>query len=206
VTALLALKAYSELADQAGVGCVVGRVAPATNETLCQGRIRSAVSDKIEKTWHSPNLRNSSICNSSTIETWRLFLSPSIVALCSLLACETNAYMTEKQYDAGTRHYDHCKCQWMLRLALLTMIPDASRLPRWRYIIRQSLLPLVRAETPPLARLQQIARSPILDSYFAFSANLGTHTFFMIFLPIMFWGGHEEYARALVMFCRKDMH
>ena len=80
----------------------------------------------------------------------------------------------------------------------MLMIQDSSRLPRWRYILRQSILPLVRLETPPLARLQQVMRSPLLDSYFAVVANLGTHTFFMIFLPVLFWCDHEKFGRALV--------
>jgi hypothetical protein len=41
-------------------------------------------------------------------------------------------------------------------------------------------------------------RSPLLDSYFAVVANLGTHTFFMIFLPVLFWCEHEKFGRALV--------
>jgi membrane-associated phospholipid phosphatase len=59
-------------------------------------------------------------------------------------------------------------------------------------------LPIIRAETPPLARIQSLTRSPILDSYFAFTANLGTHTFFMIFIPLIYWCGREEWGHALV--------
>ncbi|PNS18433.1 Dihydrosphingosine 1-phosphate phosphatase [Sphaceloma murrayae] len=73
-----------------------------------------------------------------------------------------------------------------------------KRLPPWRYQLRQSLLPFVRWETPYLARFQKAVRSPTLDSYFAMTANLGTHTFFMIFLPILFWCGYTTAARALV--------
>ncbi|KAH0541282.1 hypothetical protein FGG08_004206 [Glutinoglossum americanum] len=65
--------------------------------------------------------------------------------------------------DAGLRGLDHYK----------------SKLPRWRYVPRQALIPLVRWETPYLAWLQDTLRSPTLDSYFALTANLGTHTFFM---------------------------
>jgi len=60
------------------------------------------------------------------------------------------------------------------------------------------MLPFVRAETPPLARLQSLTRMTLLDSYFAFVANLGTHTFFMVFLPVLFWCGYEEAGRAFV--------
>ncbi|KAF2219101.1 PAP2 domain-containing protein [Elsinoe ampelina] len=72
------------------------------------------------------------------------------------------------------------------------------RLPPWRYQLREALLPLVRWETPHLARVQKAVRCPSLDSYFAMTANLGTHTFFMIFLPILFWCGYTTAGRALV--------
>ena len=41
-------------------------------------------------------------------------------------------------------------------------------------------------------------RSPALDSYFAITANLGTHTFFMIMLPILFWCGQTTLGRGMV--------
>jgi hypothetical protein len=46
--------------------------------------------------------------------------------------------------------------------------------------------------------MQDTIRSPALDSYFAYTANLGTHTFFMIFLPIQFWCGYTSVGRAYV--------
>lgn len=76
--------------------------------------------------------------------------------------------------------------------------PDASRLPRWRYNLRQKLIPFVRAETPYLALLQDKMRSPLLDSYFAITANLGTHTFYMASLPVLFWCGYTNAGRAMV--------
>ncbi|KAF2458973.1 PAP2 superfamily-domain-containing protein [Lineolata rhizophorae] len=84
--------------------------------------------------------------------------------------------------DAGMRHKDHYE----------------SRLPRWRYTLRQWLIPIVRAETPYLAYMQAKLRSPALDSYFALAANLGTHTAFMVTLPVLFWCGHSGYGRAQV--------
>jgi hypothetical protein len=51
-------------------------------------------------------------------------------------------------------------------------------------------------ETPYLALLQETLRTPTLDSYFAFTANLGTHTFFMVMLPILFWCGYTNVGRA----------
>ena len=72
------------------------------------------------------------------------------------------------------------------------------RLPRWRYRLRQRLIPIVRWETPYLARMQETFRSPFLDSYFAMTANLGTHTFYMMFLPLCFWCGYPDLGIALV--------
>jgi hypothetical protein len=69
-------------------------------------------------------------------------------------------------------------------------ITDKNKLPIWRYKPRQWLIPLVRWETPYLAAFQRTVRTPSLDSYFAITANLGTHTFFTIFLPILFWCGY----------------
>ncbi|KAK3320612.1 PAP2 superfamily-domain-containing protein [Cercophora scortea] len=41
-------------------------------------------------------------------------------------------------------------------------------------------------------------RTPALDSYFAITANLGTHTFFMVGLPILFWCGFSGFGKGLV--------
>ncbi|KAK0639076.1 PAP2 superfamily-domain-containing protein [Cercophora newfieldiana] len=87
-----------------------------------------------------------------------------------------------KTIDAGLKSQDHYR----------------RALPRWRYALRQRLLPLVRWETPYLAYLQNALRTPALDSYFAITANLGTHTFFMTALPIMFWCGFPAFGKGLV--------
>jgi hypothetical protein len=46
--------------------------------------------------------------------------------------------------------------------------------------------------------VQEKVRTPTLDSYFAFTANLGTHTFFMVFLPFLFWCGSPSMGRGYV--------
>ncbi|EFX06249.1 sphingosine-1-phosphate phosphohydrolase [Grosmannia clavigera kw1407] len=84
--------------------------------------------------------------------------------------------------DAGLKSLDHYK----------------RALPRWRYRLRQHLLPLIRWETPYLAYFQSAMRSPALDNYFAITANLGTHTFFMIGLPMLYWFGYPAIGKALV--------
>ncbi|KAL7270717.1 Long-chain base-1-phosphate phosphatase [Rhizina undulata] len=88
----------------------------------------------------------------------------------------------QSKVDAGLLPRDHYK----------------HRLPRWRYLPRQKLLPLIRWETPYLAYVQEHIRTPFLDSYFALTANLGTHTFFMIMLPILFWFGYTSLGRGMV--------
>ncbi|KAI4166459.1 MAG: hypothetical protein LQ343_008029, partial [Gyalolechia ehrenbergii] len=84
--------------------------------------------------------------------------------------------------DAGLRSLDHYQ----------------HKLPPWRYAARQKLIPLIRWETYYVAKLQSAMRSPLLDSYFSITANLGTHTFFMIFLPILFWCGYTNLGRGMV--------
>lgn len=87
-----------------------------------------------------------------------------------------------KDKDAGNKPLDHYK----------------SRLPSWRYDLRTALLPLIRWETPYLGYLQRSSRTVVLDLYFALTANLGTHTFYVIVLPIGYWFGISEFARSLV--------
>lgn len=84
--------------------------------------------------------------------------------------------------DAGLKSLDHYQ----------------RTLPQWRYKLRQRLLPLIRWETPYLAMLQEKMRTPALDRYFAITANLGTHTFFMIGLPVLFWCSFSSFGKGLV--------
>lgn len=73
---------------------------------------------------------------------------------------------------------------------------DKRALPKWRYSVRQQALPLIRWETPYLAWMQEKLRTPALDSYFAITANLGTHTFFMVGLPMLFWCGYPSFGKG----------
>ncbi|PWN43519.1 PAP2-domain-containing protein [Ceraceosorus guamensis] len=49
-----------------------------------------------------------------------------------------------------------------------------------------------------LACPQTIVRRPNLDRYFVYTSLLGTHSFFLIFLPMAFWLGSPMLARGLV--------
>lgn len=107
--------------------------------------------------------------------------SPSVVSI-AITAPEDTEDAKDPNHigDAGLRSLDHYK----------------RKLSPWRYNLRQKLLPLIRWETPYLAWMQHKMRSPALDSYFAITANLGTHTFFMVVLPILFWCGHTSLGRG----------
>ncbi|KAI8975316.1 phosphatidic acid phosphatase type 2/haloperoxidase [Mycotypha africana] len=70
---------------------------------------------------------------------------------------------------------------------------------KFRSSLRNTLLPLIRKETPILAAMQKKIRSPGLDTYFIWTANLGTHTFFMVFLPILIWFGNDEIGRNIAI-------
>lgn len=86
--------------------------------------------------------------------------------------------------DAGNRPLDHYK----------------ARLGPMRNRWRNAMLPFIRWETPILAKLQERCRHPVLDIFFALTANLGTHTAYVVMLPGAFWYGHSHIGRSLV-FC-----
>ncbi|CAO3650048.1 unnamed protein product [Cunninghamella echinulata] len=67
----------------------------------------------------------------------------------------------------------------------------------WRSWLRRQMLPLVRKETPWIAAMQKRIRTPFFDHYFLWTANLGTHTFFMVFLPILIWFGNAQLGRSI---------
>ncbi|KAG1733955.1 PAP2 superfamily-domain-containing protein [Suillus lakei] len=72
-------------------------------------------------------------------------------------------------------------------------------LPWWRATIRAQILNSMKRESQILARMQEYIRHPWLDLYFLYSSTLGTHTFFMIGLPLTFFFGYEELGRGLVI-------
>lgn len=80
------------------------------------------------------------------------------------------------------------------------LVPDhyQSRMHPFRYRVRSFLLPIIRAETPYLAALQKRIRNDFLDMFFVYSANLGTHTAFLVGLPLVFWFGSYSIANGLV--------
>lgn len=84
--------------------------------------------------------------------------------------------------DAGNKPSNHYK----------------ERLSPLRFKIRQMCLPLVRKETEILALLQGQVRHPALDFYFAWTANMASHTFYVLMLPLPIWFGASQMVRDLV--------
>lgn len=107
------------------------------------------------------------------------------------------SHPAKPQTDAGRRSVDHCELLPTPGDLITYSKPDTLRLPHWRRVLRDAMLPLVRWETPVLARIQARCRSPAWDAYFAYTAILGTHTFYMIGLPVLNWFGSPMF-RAYV--------
>ncbi|KAI5961785.1 LCB3 [Candida margitis] len=84
--------------------------------------------------------------------------------------------------DAGNQADDHYK----------------QRLSPFRYQFRSYMLPIVRHETDVLYKLQSTLRNPVFDFYFAWTANLASHTFYILMLPPPIWFGASKMARDLV--------
>ncbi|KDN43755.1 hypothetical protein RSAG8_05945, partial [Rhizoctonia solani AG-8 WAC10335] len=66
---------------------------------------------------------------------------------------------------------------------------DAVMVP-WRAAIRKRLVKNLKYESEWIGSMQRSIRRPFLDTYFVYTSSLGTHTFFMIVLPIFFFFGY----------------
>ncbi|CAK5272151.1 unnamed protein product [Mycena citricolor] len=75
---------------------------------------------------------------------------------------------------------------------------DAT-LPPWRAAVRRKLVEMIKRESVLLANMQDRIRSPALDAYFLHTSALGSHTFFMMFLPMLFFFGFPELGRGLIV-------
>lgn len=73
-----------------------------------------------------------------------------------------------------------------------------SRLPFYAAFMRRQLLPLVKLELPLLEKIQQF-HSHWLTMYFLLTANVGSHTFYVIMLPMGVWLGSLNFTRDLVL-------
>lgn len=66
-----------------------------------------------------------------------------------------------------------------------------------RLWLRDLLLPYVQAETPWIARFQGQWRTPFLDRFFMTASFIGSHVFYMLFLPMCFWFGYARFGRLV---------
>lgn len=68
----------------------------------------------------------------------------------------------------------------------------------WRASLRRPIVKMVEMESHIIAHMQNRLRTPWLDAYFVYTSSLGTHTFFMTALPILFYFGRPDIGRALL--------
>ncbi|ETS61780.1 hypothetical protein PaG_03877 [Moesziomyces aphidis] len=71
-------------------------------------------------------------------------------------------------------------------------------LPRPIAILRRIIVAVLRKEAPLHERHQRWIRRPWLDRYFVNTSLLGTHSFFLVFLPMIFWLGSPRFGRGLI--------
>ncbi|RKF59223.1 Dihydrosphingosine 1-phosphate phosphatase [Erysiphe neolycopersici] len=114
---------------------------------------------------------------------------------------QVNAH--SKDIDISKNHPESCSLASTIAFSAIEAGLHSTEhykrtLTPWRFRLRQLVIPWIQRETPYLARMQNKMRVPVLDSYFAVTANLGTHTFFMLLLPILFWCGYTSLGRGMV--------
>lgn len=71
-------------------------------------------------------------------------------------------------------------------------------LPRPVAFLRRHIVAALRREAPIHERHQELIRRPWLDRYFVNTSLLGTHSFFLVFLPMIFWLGSPRFGRGLI--------
>ncbi|WWC73172.1 uncharacterized protein I206_107138 [Kwoniella pini CBS 10737] len=71
-------------------------------------------------------------------------------------------------------------------------------LPKWRAWLRRYLVKRLREEKVWMADWQSRVRTEGRDKFFYWTAIFGTHTFFMTFLPMLFFFGFPIKARGLL--------
>lgn len=75
----------------------------------------------------------------------------------------------------------------------------ASQMSPLRAELRSFFLSIHAREQVFLQVLQSSLRHPLLDAYFLQTSNLGTHTAYVIALPLLSWYGYTDLARQLTV-------
>lgn len=73
-----------------------------------------------------------------------------------------------------------------------------SQMSAWRFKIRKCLIQSLDREMPKLISIQSACRSPALDWLMVHSSWLGSHSFFILTLPLLFWFGDSRAAAAQI--------
>ncbi|KAG0668876.1 hypothetical protein C6P45_004293 [Maudiozyma exigua] len=73
-----------------------------------------------------------------------------------------------------------------------------SRMTSFRYNIRSTFAKFVNNQSPSLAKWQSSHRSSFNDFFFSYSALLGSHTFYVLCLPLPCYFGLFEFTRDTV--------
>ncbi|CDO71138.1 hypothetical protein BN946_scf184845.g8 [Trametes cinnabarina] len=76
----------------------------------------------------------------------------------------------------------------------------------WRAGVRRAIVRCVERETQWLAAMQHRVRHPALDRYFVYTSTLGTHTFFMVMLPLFHFFGAREFGRGLLLMLAEGVY
>lgn len=64
--------------------------------------------------------------------------------------------------------------------------------------LRRLIVAVLRKEASLHERHQNFMRRPWLDRYFVNTSLLGTHSFFLVFLPMIFWLGDPRFGRGMI--------
>ncbi|KWU42431.1 hypothetical protein RHOSPDRAFT_36041 [Rhodotorula sp. JG-1b] len=81
-----------------------------------------------------------------------------------------------------------------------------SAMPLWRFKLRQLVMRRLAHEMHALEHIQTHWRTPLRDQYFVKTSLAGTHTFFMLFLPLWYWFGHPQVGKGLVILLASGAH
>ncbi|KAG7885918.1 hypothetical protein KL938_000950 [Ogataea parapolymorpha] len=87
----------------------------------------------------------------------------------------TDDLTSTSKYDAGLQPEAHYSAQ----------------MNAFQFKLRSKLLRLVQRETPLLSKIQKSCYTDWRDIYFTYSANIGSHTFYVLCLPLPAWFGYS---------------
>ncbi|CCE64584.1 hypothetical protein TPHA_0I00780 [Tetrapisispora phaffii CBS 4417] len=73
-----------------------------------------------------------------------------------------------------------------------------AKMSPFRYAVRQYLKPYTNKQSLQLFSWQQRLRTPGRDSFFKYTSLMGSHTFYVLCIPMPPWLGHYELVKDLV--------